>query len=151
MKFHDKTQVFALISLLISTQLSGGIARASVTSFEQGYLLVGRELIMVEFAQTKDEQRTGLSNRALNASNSFMVFIYDQPQQVSFWMKNTRKDLSIAFVDAGNKIIQIENLKAKSLKIVKSKSSQIKYAFEVPKGYFAVNNIKIGDELVIFK
>ena len=106
---------------------------------------------MVEFAQTKDEQRTGLSNRALNASNSFMVFIYDQPQQVSFWMKNTRKDLSIAFVDAGNKIIQIENLKAKSLKIVKSKSSQIKYAFEVPKGYFAVNNIKIGDELVIFK
>ena len=151
MKFHDKTQVFALISLLISTQLSGGIARASVTSFEQGYLLVGRELIMVEFAQTKDEQRTGLSNRALNASNSFMVFIYDQPQQVSFWMKNTRKDLSIAFVDAGNKIIQIENLKAKSLKIVKSKSSQIKYAFEVPKGYFAVSNIQIGDELVIFK
>ena len=151
MKFNVKTQVFALISLLIGSQLSGGIARATVTSFEQGYLLVGAELIKVEFAQTKDEQRTGLSNRALNASNSFMVFIYDQPQQVSFWMKNTRKDLSIAFINANNQIIQTENLKARSLKIVKSKSSQIKYAFEVPKGYFAVNNIKIGDELVIFK
>ena len=56
MKFNDRTQVFALISLLIYTQLRGGIARASVTSFEKGYLLVGRELIMVEFAQTKDEQ-----------------------------------------------------------------------------------------------
>ena len=64
MKFNDKTWVFALISLLVSTQLSGGIARASVTSFEQGYLLVGTELIMVEFAQDKDEQTTGLSNRA---------------------------------------------------------------------------------------
>ena len=151
MKFNDKTQVFALISLLISTQLSGGIARASVTSFEQGYLLVGRELIMVEFAQTKDEQRTGLSNRALHSNNSFMLFIYDQPQQVSFWMKDTRKDLSIAFINANNQIIQTENLKARSLKIVKSKSPQIKYAFEAPKGFFNVNNIKIGDEVLIFK
>ena len=151
MKFHDKTQVFALISLLISTQLSGGIARASVTSFEQGYLLVGRELIMVEFAQTKDEQTTGLSNRSLHASNSFMLFIYDQPQQVSFWMKDTRKDLSIAFINVNNQIIQTENLKARSLKIVKSKSSEVKYAFEAPKGFFNVNNIKIGDEVLIFK
>ena len=151
MKFNDRTQVLALISLLISTQLSGGIARASVTSFEQGYLLVGRELIMVEFAQTKDEQRTGLSNRALHSNNSFMLFIFDQPQQVSFWMKDTRKDLSIAFINANNQIIQTENLKARSLKIVKSKSPQIKYAFEAPKGFFNVNNIKIGDEVLIFK
>ena len=151
MKFHDKTQVFALISLLISTQLSGGLAQASVTSFEQGYLLVGRELIMVEFAQTKDEQRTGLSNRALHANNSFMLFIYDQPQQVSFWMKDTRKDLSIAFINANNQIIQTENLKARSLKIVKSKSSQVKYALEVPKGYFGLHKIKIGDEVVVLK
>ena len=150
-EFKNKTRVFALISLLISTQLSGGIARASVTSFEQGYLLVGRELIMVEFAQTKDEQRTGLSNRALHSNNSFMLFIYDQPQQVSFWMKDTRKDLSIAFINANNQIIQTENLKARSLKIVKSKSPQIKYAFEAPKGFFNVNNIKIGDEVLIFK
>jgi uncharacterized membrane protein (UPF0127 family) len=151
MKFNVKTQVFALISLLISTQLSGGIARASVTSFEKGYLLVGAELMMVEFAQTKDEQTTGLSNRALHTNNSFMLFIYDQPQQVSFWMKDTRKDLSIAFINANNQIIQTENLKARSLKIVKSKSPQIKYAFEAPKGFFNVNNIKIGDEVLIFK
>ena len=151
MKFKDKTWVFALISLLICTQLSGGIARASATSFEQGYLLVGRELIMVEFAQTKDEQTTGLSNRALSASNSFMLFIYDQPQQVSFWMKDTSKDLSIAFINANNQIIQTENLKARSLKIVKSKSPQIKYVFEAPKGFFSVHNIKIGDEVLIFK
>ena len=151
MKFKVKTQVFALISLLISTQLSGGIARASVTSFEKVYLLVGAELIMVEFAQTKDEQTTGLSNRALHANNSFMLFIDDQPQQVSFWMKDTRKDLSIAFINVNNQIIQTENLKARSLKIVRSKSSQVKYAFEAPKGFFSVNNIKIGDEVLIFK
>ena len=80
-----------------------------------------------------------------------MLFIYDQPQQVSFWMKDTRKDLSIAFINVNNQIIQTENLKARSLKIVKSKSPQIKYAFEAPKGFFSVHNIKIGDEVLIFK
>ncbi len=43
MKFKNKTRVFTLILLLVSTKLSVGIARASVTSFEQGYLLVGAE------------------------------------------------------------------------------------------------------------
>ena len=50
-----------------------------------------------------------------------------------------------------NQIIQIENLMARSLKIVKSKSSQVKYALEVLKGYFFLHNIKIGDDVLIFK
>ena len=151
MKFKHKTRVFALILLLISIQFSGGISHAGMTSFDQGYLQIRGELIRVEFAQTMDEQTAGLSNRDLNANNSFMLFIYNQPQRASFWMKNTRKDLSIAFINTDNKIIQIENLKAKSLKILNSKSSQVKYAFEVPKGYFGLHKIKIGDEVVVLK
>jgi len=151
MKFEHKTCAFALISLFISLQLSMGVAQAGVTTFNQGYLLVRSELIKVEFAQSKEEQTAGLSNRNLQTNNSFMVFVYDQPQRVSFWMKDTKKDLSIAFINADNRIMQIENLKAKSLKILNSKSSEVKYAFEVPKGFFSLNDIKIGDEVMIFK
>ena len=151
MKFEHKTRVFALISLLISLQLSMGIAQAGVTSFDQGYLLVKSELIKVEFAQSKEEQTVGLSNRNLQTNNSFMLFVYNQPQRLSFWMKDTKKDLSIAFIDSNNQIIQIENLKARSLRILDSKSSEVKYAFEVPKGFFGLHDIKIGDEVVVFK
>jgi len=143
--------VFALISLLISIQFSGGMSHASVSSFEQGYVQIKEKLIRVEFAKTNDEKTIGLSNRDLNANNSFMLFIYNQPQRMSFWMKDTRKDLSIAFIDANNKIVQIENLKAKSLKILDSKSTQIKYVLEVPKGYFGLNKIKVGDKVAILK
>jgi uncharacterized membrane protein (UPF0127 family) len=143
--------VFALISLLISIQFSGEIAHSSVSSFEQGYVQIKEKLIRVEFAKTNDEKTIGLSNRDLNANNSFMLFIYNQPQRMSFWMKDTRKDLSIAFIDANNKIVQIENLKAKSLKILDSKSTQIKYVLEVPKGYFGLNKIKVGDKVAILK
>jgi uncharacterized membrane protein (UPF0127 family) len=151
MKFEHKTRVFAVISLLISLQLSMGIAQAGVTSFDQGYLLVRSELIKVEFAQSKEEQTLGLSNRNLQTNNSFMLFVYNQPQRLSFWMKDTKKDLSIAFIDSNNRIIQIENLKARSLRILDSKSSEVKYAFEVPKGFFGVHDIKVGDEVVVFK
>jgi uncharacterized membrane protein (UPF0127 family) len=151
MKFEHKTPVFAFISLFISTQLNFGIAQASVTTFDQGYLLVKSELIKVEFAQSKEEQTLGLSNRNLQTNNSFMVFVYNQPQRVNFWMKDTKKDLSIAFIDSNNRIIQIENLKARSLKILNSKSSDVKYAFEVPKGFFGLHDIKVGDEVIVFK
>ena len=151
MKFESNTRVFALISLLISIQFSGEIAHSSVSSFEQGYVQIKEKLIRVEFAKTNDEKTIGLSNRDLNANNSFMLFIYNQPQRMSFWMKDTRKDLSIAFIDANNKIVQIENLKAKSLKILDSKSTQIKYVLEVPKGYFGLNKIKVGDKVAILK
>jgi uncharacterized membrane protein (UPF0127 family) len=151
MKFESNTRVFAIISLLISIQFSGEIAHSSVSSFEQGYVQIKEKLIRVEFAKTNDEKTIGLSNRDLNANNSFMLFIYNQPQRMSFWMKDTRKDLSIAFIDANNKIVQIENLKAKSLKILDSKSTQIKYVLEVPKGYFGLNKIKVGDKVAILK
>ena len=80
-----------------------------------------------------------------------MFFIFEKPQVVSFWMKDTRKDLSVAFINSNNKIIQIENLKAKSLKIIKSKSFDIKYAIEAPKGFFERSSIKIWDEVILFK
>jgi uncharacterized membrane protein (UPF0127 family) len=106
---------------------------------------------MVELAQSENERMVGLSNRDLNSNNSYMVFVFEKPQVVSFWMKDTRKDLSVAFINSNNKIMQIENLKAQSLKVIKSKSSDIKYAIEVPKSFFQKKGIKIGDEVIIFK
>jgi uncharacterized membrane protein (UPF0127 family) len=60
-------------------------------------------------------------------------------------MKNTKIDLSIAFIDKNNRINQIESLKANSLKMVSSRSEEIKYAFEVLRGYFTKMGIKVGD------
>lgn len=151
MKFMHRVRVFAFISLLICSQTSVEIAHSSVSNFEQGYVQIKGKLIRVELAKTNDAKTTGLSNRDLNANNSFMLFVYEQPQRMSFWMKDTRKDLSIAFIDANNKILQIENLKAKSLKVLDSKSTQVKYVLEVPKGYFGLHKIKIGDEVVLLK
>ncbi len=126
-------------------------ALAHGANFQKGYVLVSDNLFLVDIASDMNQSKIGLSNRNLNKENYFMVFILDKPQKVSFWMKNTRIDLSIAFIDAENRIVEISNLKANSLKQKSSKDNNIKYALEVPKGYFMENEIRVGDYFQLFK
>jgi uncharacterized membrane protein (UPF0127 family) len=151
MNLARRAWAVALISLFCNSQFWVACAFGQPKVLGPSYALVGSNLIMVELAQSENERMVGLSNRDLNSSNSYMIFVFEKPQVVSFWMKDTRKDLSVAFINSNNKIMQIENLKAQSLKVIKSKSSDIKYAIEVPKSFFQKKGIKIGDEVIIFK
>ena len=143
--------VLALISLLLCPQIALDDSYAQTAKFKTGYSLVAKQLIPVEIAQTEAERELGLSGRNFDKNNYRMVFVFENPQRVNFWMKNTKIDLSIAFIDKNNRINQIESLKANSLKTISSRSEQIKYAFEVPRGYFTKMGIKVGDKFLIFK
>jgi uncharacterized membrane protein (UPF0127 family) len=143
--------VLALISLLFYPQISLEYSYAQTAKFRTGYSLVADQLIPVEIAQTEAEREMGLSGRNFDKNNYRMVFVFENPKRVNFWMKNTKIDLSIAFIDKNNRINQIESLKANSLKTISSRSEQIKYAFEVPRGFFTKMDIKVGDEFLIFK
>ena len=126
-------------------------ALANGANFQKGYALVSDNLFKVDIASDITQSKIGLSNRNLNKDNYFMVFILDKPQKVSFWMKNTKIDLSIAFINEESRIVEISNLKANSLKQKISKINDIKYALEVPKGFFIENQIRVGDYFQLFK
>ena len=140
-----------LLTLILCFSQIFAPALANGANFQKGYVLVSDNLFMVDIASDMTQSKIGLSNRNLNKENYFMVFILDKPQKVSFWMKNTRIDLSIAFINEESRIVEISNLKANSLKQKISKNNDIKYALEVPKGYFIENQIRVGDYFQIFK
>ena len=140
-----------LLTLILCFSQIFAPALANGANFQKGYVLVSDNLFMVDIASDMTQSKIGLSNRNLNKENYFMVFILDKPQKVSFWMKNTRIDLSIAFINEESRIVEISNLKANSLKQKISKNNDIKYALEVPKGYFIQNQIRVGDYFQIFK
>ncbi len=52
----------------------------------------------VEVAFRQKERTIGLMFREKLDSDHGMLFIYPQEQNLSFWMKNTRIPLSIAFI-----------------------------------------------------
>jgi len=141
----------SLLTLILCFSQIFAPALANGATFQKGYVLVSDNLFMVDIASDMTQSKIGLSNRNLNKENYFMVFILDKPQKVSFWMKNTRIDLSIAFINEESRIVEISNLQANSLKQKISKNNDIKYALEVPKGYFIENQIRVGDYFQIFK
>ncbi len=140
-----------LMTLILCFSQIFAPALANGANFQKGYVLVSDNLFKVDIVSDITQSKIGLSNRNLNKDNYFMVFILDKPQKVSFWMKNTKIDLSIAFINEESRIVEISNLKANSLKQKISKSNNIKYALEVPKGFFIENQIRVGDYFQLFK
>ncbi|MDP8232824.1 MAG: DUF192 domain-containing protein [Candidatus Zophobacter franzmannii] len=61
----------------------------------------------IEIVETPEKQEMGLMYRKQMAPNRGMLFPYDNPQPVSFWMKNTYLPLDMIFIDSDMKIVQI--------------------------------------------
>ncbi len=61
----------------------------------------------IEIAETPEKMEQGLMYRKKMAPNQGMLFVYKNPQPLSFWMKNTYLPLDMLFIDSDNRIIQI--------------------------------------------
>ena len=66
-----------------------------------------------------------------------MLFIFEQPRKASFWMRNTKIPLSIAYIDSAGKILEIKSMNPLDETVVPSSSDQVAYALEVNQGWFA--------------
>ena len=61
----------------------------------------------VEIASSSEERQRGLMFREELGLGDGMMFVYDQPQSVSFWMKNTSIPLDIIFADSNGLILKV--------------------------------------------
>lgn len=63
--------------------------------------VIGNKTIELEVARTSEEQTIGLMYRRALAPNRGMLFPFNPPQPVRFWMKNTLIPLDIIFIRDG--------------------------------------------------
>lgn len=110
-------------------------------------LRIGENVLHVEVARTEQEQARGLMFRNEIPEDRGMLFVYDLDRRLSFWMKDTKVPLSIAFIASDGTIREIQEMKPLSLREVVSRQS-VRYALEVNQGYFERHGIKIGDTVV---
>ena len=75
-----------------------------------------------------------------------MFFIFDEVGRPEFHMQNTSIPLDIAFIREDGIIESIKPLKPFTLERISS-DGDILYALEVNRGWFAENNVKVGDQI----
>ena len=102
---------------------------------------------VVEVAATPEEQAQGLMNRQSLAPDRGMIFPYQPPQPVAFWMKNTLIPLDMIFIAPGGRILRIEaNTVPLSLEPVGS-GEAVEAVLELAGGRSAELGIAAGDKV----
>ena len=98
----------------------------------------------VEVAATPEQQERGLMFRRSLAGDRGMIFPYDPPREVSFWMKNTLIPLDIIFIRSDGTIVRITEAKALDLSPLPA-GEPISAVLEIRGGRAAELGIKEGD------
>ena len=103
--------------------------------------------IKAEVADTPQTSENGLMFRDSLEEDRGMLFVFEQPKTASFWMRNTKIPLSIAYVDSTGKILEIKSLEPLDETVVPSASDQVAYALEVNQGWFGRHGIAPGAKI----
>ena len=103
--------------------------------------------LAAEVADTPQASENGLMFRDSLPEDRGMLFVFDHPKSASFWMRNTKIPLSIAYVDSTGKILEIESMKPLDETVVPSASDQVAYALEVNQGWFSRHGIAPGAKI----
>ena len=106
----------------------------------------GAHKFEVDVAATPEQQETGLMFRRSLQPNEGMIFPYDPPATVAFWMKNTLIPLDIIYIRADGSIARITHAKELDLTPLPS-GEPIGAVLEIRGGRSAELGIREGDKV----
>lgn len=106
-------------------------------------LTVAGHPLDVEVADDPSERRIGLMYRDTLGADRGMLFVYPDAKPRSFWMKDTRVPLSIAYLDANGIVVHLADMRPLVTTPVPSGADAM-YAIEVNQGWFAAHSVSVG-------
>ena len=147
-----KRHVARLIATrLVTTLTLLGAAGAAQATCAEDIVSVRGDFGSVQFtvdvADSIPERSRGLMHVDRMAATKGMLFVYDEPQSVSFWMRNTLIPLDMVFVsEAGT----IENIHENAVPLDETPifgGDDIRYVLEINGGMAARLGLNVGDQM----
>jgi uncharacterized membrane protein (UPF0127 family) len=109
-------------------------------------LKVGMHSIRAQLATTPMQRQIGLMHRREMPSHEGMLFVFDEPQQQCFWMRNTLIPLSIAFLAEDGTVVNLADMKPQSDESHCS-AKPVRFVLEMNQGWFAKRGVKPGTRI----
>jgi uncharacterized membrane protein (UPF0127 family) len=106
----------------------------------------GEHSFSIEIADTSAEREAGLMFRKEMADNHGMLFVFDKPGEVAFWMKNTPMPLDIVFIGPDGRINAIRRGEPESEAVI-APGRMVSFVLELKAGIAAKDGLKDGDRL----
>jgi uncharacterized protein len=123
------------------------ISGCSKNDQESNTITINNKKINIEIADSWPERVQGLSGRNNLCGDCGLMFVFDNKDIYSFWMKDMNFSIDIIWID-GEKIVYIvENASVPNSDNIPSyiPTESADKVLEVGAGFVRVNNIKIGD------
>lgn len=100
----------------------------------------------VQVAQTAKQREIGLMYRTEMPQQEGMLFVFEQPSKLCFWMKNTVLPLTAAFIADDGTIVNLADMKPQTTDSHCAVRS-VRYVLEMNQGWFAKRGMKAGTRL----
>lgn len=108
----------------------------------------GQAAFNVDLADDEDSRAKGLMHVEQLPMSKGMLFVYKQPQQLAFWMRNTLIELDMLFLD-GNGVVQHIHHRAQPLDetVISPGSMKLTGVLEINGGLAQRLGLSVGDVL----
>ena len=144
----SRTIVVSMLTAMTLAFSLSAFARDAAPAFSKRTIELAGKRIVVEVADDDDRRAYGLMNRDHLPKDQGMLFVFDEAERRSFWMKNTRIPLSIAYFDKGRVLREIIDMRPDPITAIQNKTypshTEAQYALEMNIGWFERNKIRPG-------
>lgn len=125
--------------------LGSAVAADSIKKLPRTSLSIRASQLDVAIAADEASREQGLMKQKTLGKDEGMLFIFPVPQRVAFWMKDTSLPLSVAYLNASGRILEMHDLKPFDEHSLLSSSAAVVYVLEASRDWFSEHQILPGD------
>lgn len=148
-----KRKIFILLAIVAVIILSRGLSHepSYSDSYSHADVKIGGETFDALVADTDELKEKGLSGFQGLGERQAMLFPYDEPASLPFWMKGMLFSIDILWLDSNYRVVHMEKrVPPDSYPKSFSSTAPAQHVLEFPSGTLDRLGIIIGDEVSIF-
>jgi uncharacterized membrane protein (UPF0127 family) len=122
---------------------AGSVAPAASPPRGMAWVIFGSDTVRAEVADTPQLRERGLMHRTELGEHEGMLFVYSSEAPRAFWMRDTYIPLDIAFLDAGQVVVDLQAMEPETEVLHESRVPAM-FALEVNQGWFQRHGVEVG-------